>query len=472
MKSIIQSVSHFQGEIGHNLSLYKEKFTHLEFDINLALTKLNFCKHLTACGAIKQKGRPLSAIFFAMILLPFFKKSFSHLWEQPCLPQLQGSGKDAFYDALKIQTLNWRSLIFRLAKRFIKLGDDVPIKDKLLIADDTANHKRGKKIELVSYVRDHTQKRSVLGFKHLVLSYFDGKSFLPLDFSIHASGKRPSGSYSKPLDGRSVSGKRRREALRKKTDVLLQMLQRAQKQGIDAAYLLFDSWFAHPKIIIAAYKTGYNVICQLARNKTKYYYRGQAYTLKQLYRGFVKDSLQTITSLGVKAAALRVQLANNQEVTLVFSKSKKAKKWVVFLSTDTTLSAREIIETYAKRWSIELFFKDCKQLLHFGKEQNRDFDAIIAHHSLVFIRYIVISYILRQKGIYSVCKTLFEQMADEIVQRTFAQRILDYFKLLLSLSIELLSIKIPQDMTSQLLELIDTLMINILPIRPIIISET
>ncbi len=51
-----------------------------------------------------------------------------------------------------------------------------------------------------------------------------------------------------------------------------------------------------------------------------------------------------------------------------------------------TSEAQEIIEIYAKRWSVELFFKDCKQLLYFGKEQNRGFDAIIAHHSLVFIR--------------------------------------------------------------------------------------
>jgi len=89
------------------------------------------------------------------------------------LPQLKGVGKDAFYDALKTQPIHWRNFIYRLVRRTIKLVGEVPHKDKLLIADDTANHKRGKKIELVSYIRDHTPNRTVLGMKRLVLSCFD-----------------------------------------------------------------------------------------------------------------------------------------------------------------------------------------------------------------------------------------------------------------------------------------------------------
>jgi len=94
---------------------------------------------------------------------------------------------------------------------------------------------------------------------------------------------------------------------------------------------------------------------------------------------------------------------------------------------------------YAKRWATELFFKDCKQLLYFGREQDQDFDAILAHHSLVFIRYILIAYILRINDICSVIGTLFEKVADQIIERTHSSRIMDYFRLLLCLSIEILS---------------------------------
>ena len=51
-----------------------------------------------------------------------------------------------------------------------------PLTEKLLIADDTINPKREEKIELVSYLRDHTIGRTILAMSHLVLSYFDGRA--------------------------------------------------------------------------------------------------------------------------------------------------------------------------------------------------------------------------------------------------------------------------------------------------------
>jgi len=46
------------------------------------------------------------------------------------------------------------------------------------------------------------------------------------------------------------------------------------------------------------------------------------------------------------AYSLVVEIPEFQTVTLVFSKSKKANKWVAFLSTDTSLTSQQIIETY------------------------------------------------------------------------------------------------------------------------------
>ncbi len=60
----------------------------------------------------------------------------------------------------------------------------------------------GPHIENVSYIFDHVVGKTVLGFKDLVLGYFDGTSFTPLDFSIHAEkglrGKQRKEQYKKP----------------------------------------------------------------------------------------------------------------------------------------------------------------------------------------------------------------------------------------------------------------------------------
>jgi hypothetical protein len=144
-----------------------------------------------------------------------------------------------------------------------------------------------------------------------------------------------------------------------------------------------------------------------------------------------------------------VQIPDFHAVTPVFSKSKRAA-----------------------RWAIELFFKDCKQLLHFGREQNQDLDAILAHHNLAFICCTPLAHILRVKGICSVVGTLFEKIADHILKRNYARRVMDCFKLLVFLSIEMLSLEIPREKVLQLFQLIDYLIESKLQMPPKIMRET
>ncbi len=60
---------------------------------------------------------------------------------------------------------------------------------KCLIFDDSMIEKTGRYIENVSRMFDHVTKRFVLGFKLLTMGYWDGTSFIPLDFSLHREGK-------------------------------------------------------------------------------------------------------------------------------------------------------------------------------------------------------------------------------------------------------------------------------------------
>ena len=65
---------------------------------------------------------------------------------------------------------------------------------------------------------------------------------------------------TKQFDQRSLAAKRRKQALSKATDVMLDMLKTAIKAGHSAKYVLFDTWFSNPKekmlILIAALVLG------------------------------------------------------------------------------------------------------------------------------------------------------------------------------------------------------------------------
>ena len=44
------------------------------------------------------------------------------------------------------------------------------------------------------------------------------------------------------------------------------------------------------------------------------------------------------------------------------------KDWALFLSTDVQLGMSKMLEIYALRWGIEVYFKEAKQHLGFLKE--------------------------------------------------------------------------------------------------------
>ena len=53
------------------------------------------------------------------------------------------------------------------------------------IIDDTVLEKSGVRLEGVSRVFDHVKGRCVLGYKLLLCAFFDGKTTIPFDFSLH-----------------------------------------------------------------------------------------------------------------------------------------------------------------------------------------------------------------------------------------------------------------------------------------------
>jgi hypothetical protein len=75
-------------------------------------------------------------------------------------------------------------------------------------------------------------------------------------------------------------------------------------------------------------------------------------------------------------------------VKLVILKQRKNSRTYTFLvSNNTSLHGLQILEYYKKRWSIEVFHRDCKQHLGLGEYQVRKLDAVVIHLHLVFFAY-------------------------------------------------------------------------------------
>jgi hypothetical protein len=95
------------------------------------------------------------------------------------------------------------------------------------------------------------------------------------------------------------------------------------------------------------------------------------------------------------------QPAHWVEVRLVFSapvRARSADTWVVFLCTDLTLGDAKILEVYALRWSIEVYFKEIKQNLGFLKEQSGRYQLAYASVHLAALRYLLLFEAMLRSG--------------------------------------------------------------------------
>jgi hypothetical protein len=148
-------------------------------------------------------------------------------------------------------------------------------------------------MENASYIYDHSIGRSILGFCIVSFGLFTGSGYYPLDFSYWVSNRRHQKSpIVNDNDPRSISGQMSHEALHyTKLDLALRMTERAVSQGLQAGYVLFDSWYAWPSFIqaIRKIKKELHVICRLKNSKVLYEYKGSKYQLSALYQKVKKN---------------------------------------------------------------------------------------------------------------------------------------------------------------------------------------
>ena len=78
---------------------------------------------------------------------------------------------------------------------------------------------------------------------------------------------------------------------------------------------------------------------------------------------------------------------------VVFSRKGTTKKILGLVTDAPELSAADVIRTYEKRWTIEQWLKDVKQLLGLGHYQNRSYWAAVTHLHLVCFAYALLTHL-------------------------------------------------------------------------------
>ena len=411
--------------------------------------------HFMACFCIgrilskhsldKMRGRDMAEQILAMMVFRILGESIGFMSKTKFYGILE-VGKNCFYRLLARPEMDWRILLLSMARRFHSIVRKEKAEEtnapKCYIIDDTTVSKTGLHFEGLSRVFDHVLGKCVLGYKLLILAFFDGRSTYTVDLSIHReSGKK--GNYSLSREERSmqfhkerIEGKpdyeRFKELDTKKSDNVVRMIERAYKGGIRATYALMDTWFVKAPLVCAVRKIGggaIHVVGRLAMGKDRYAVGSRRYNVHELIALHEREAV-VCRKYKCMYFEQRVMMGDTC-VKIFFIRVGRNKNWDAIVTTDTHMKFVKAFEIYQIRWNIEVLIKECRQYLGLGSYQGTDFDEQIADCTLCLMTHMVLT--LGQRfNEYEALGELFRATRREMFELTQWRRTLEIIKNLLN----------------------------------------
>jgi hypothetical protein len=244
-------------------------------------------------------------------------------------------------------------------KRLLKLHRKVS-KDQGRYAwavDDTLISHWGKSIWGTYYWKDHNTGGNVWGHKLMVLGLIDKKRkiLIPVFWEIlHRKGKEYPGEHHK-----------------KGNDIAYNLLEQATEMGFPKYPVVMDSWFAGKELFEKLDKNGYKFVIELKNNR-KVVKHSRSVLYESISTFFSNRFRHKIYYLNrSKWATCATLVLNNMDkklkvVAMANKKGLAHECFAYYATNQLAWDATKIWGLSRDRWSIEVQFRDLKQLFTLG----------------------------------------------------------------------------------------------------------
>jgi SRSO17 transposase len=296
--------------------------------------------------------------------------------------------RSRFNNFLSVGRCDYAVLLQRKAQDLVGLlhpqkGDVIE-----MILDDSKKQKRGKTMEAVGWIRDPLTGKSIRGHQFVTAVLRFRGQVIPWGIRL----------YIKKEDCRSLG-----RTFKKTTQLAADLIREFEPPKGVQVRVLFDSYYLCPTVVKACRQQRFPFVSTLKSNRNLFRNGRKLKTGRygrNLFARQTKKHLSICKSHGqvhytyVDAGWLGVGKIGKLHV--LFSRKKAESKILGLVTDDPKLSASQMIRTYDARWSIEVFFKDSKQLLGLGQYQNVSLEAAVTHLHLVCFAYALLTHIAIQ----------------------------------------------------------------------------
>lgn len=348
-----------------------------------------------------QKRKIWFAYTLLAVVVPFTSSITSNLLR--ALQTLFGLDMQSqrFYTFMASSTLPWKGL-------WQTMWGMIPspaTEERIIVAlDDSINPKSGRKIFGCAHFHDHAKKENqnsypwsqcilAIGLLKKVKSRW---ACLPLDFRFYM--------MKKDIEAKSATAKRKGKVLpfENKMAQAATMIKEVHNYFQQSVLVVTDSWFGNNGLwsrLDRGLDGCFHLLSRMRTNITLYDFPPATAGKRKAGRprkygkrlGSVddcaakwKEKAQTYTVF-LYGKKREVQ-AHSQIVMLKTMKCPARVVWcyrktryVALMTTDLSLSVKQIVEYYGARWKIESGFKEIKQEVGSAKSQTRNADAVLNH---------------------------------------------------------------------------------------------
>jgi hypothetical protein len=292
-----------------------------------------------------------------------------------------------------------------------------------LIVDDVLIPKPyARLIAFCGWDFDHALGRNVFGLRVVFVVWCNGWLTVPLGFYVWQKDptrkprpKRKRGKPGRPRKRgpkvrchtrRARTQRARRQALQQaarrvrprtasgthyhtKNALARALVWRVVRAGIRGRFILFDNWYASRANLRSFARWQRAWVTRLKHN-TVVRFQGHTVTVAQVAATVAPANYHYYAQLGARARSFSVEWGGQPiKLTVVKHDSHPERDRTKYLATsELSLSAAEHVRWYRRRWPVEVFFRDAKQLLGLGRSPARQPHAVLTHIVLVCVAYV------------------------------------------------------------------------------------